>query len=51
MVYFKQYYREIIKLGLKFPKLAKMCYYWFLEDFDGTLKELEKIKVKFRSWR
>jgi len=44
--YFKQYLREIIKLGLKFPKLAKMCYFRFLEDIEEALKKLEKDESK-----
>jgi len=42
--YFKCYFREIMKLGLKFPKLANMCYTRFLEDVANAQADLEKIK-------
>lgn len=42
--YFKQYYREILELGTKFPKLAELCYYRFLDDIREAEIELEKIE-------
>jgi hypothetical protein len=42
--YFKQYLREIIRLGVKFPKLAKMCYLRFLEDITKAEMELDHLK-------
>ena len=42
--YFKQYYREILELGTKFPKLAELCYYRFLDDIKEAEIELEKIE-------
>ena len=42
--YFKQYFREILELGARFPKLAELCYYRFLDDIGKAEKELNNIK-------
>ncbi|MHA1378391.1 MAG: hypothetical protein ACTSRG_08420, partial [Candidatus Helarchaeota archaeon] len=42
--FFKQYFRAILELGAKFPKLAELCYYRFLDDISEAEIELNKIK-------